>query len=156
MNKPPPVPPGWYPVGDSERYWNGSAWTAQVRPPRNSPAPWPAQDRYGLPHQWAAETGTQGWPPQPVNRPAPYGPPVVPGYGYPPVAPKAPGISVLASFFLPGLGSMINGDVGKGVAILVGYFISWLLVLFLIGIVGTVALSIFLPIMNMMTGAGKH
>jgi hypothetical protein len=31
---------------------------------------------------------------------------------------------------------MINGDVAKGIGILVGYFISWVLVIILVGIVG--------------------
>lgn len=43
------------------------------------------------------------------------------GYSQPYVAPKSPGISLLASFFIPGLGSMINGETGKGAGILVGY-----------------------------------
>ena len=47
-----------------------------------------------------------------------------------------PALSALASFFLPGLGSMINGDVAKGIGILIGYFISWVLVIVLVGIVG--------------------
>ena len=38
------------------------------------------------------------------------------------LAPKNPGVSLIASFFLPGLGTMLNGEVGKGVGILVGYF----------------------------------
>jgi TM2 domain-containing membrane protein YozV len=52
------------------------------------------------------------------------------------VAPKNPAISLLVSFFIPGVGSMINGDVGKGVAILVGYIFSWFLMLIIIGIFG--------------------
>ena len=28
-------PPGWYLVGDSERYWDGQAWTDQVRSRRS-------------------------------------------------------------------------------------------------------------------------
>ncbi len=54
------------------------------------------------------------------------------------VAPKNPGLSLLAAFFIPGLGSMINGEVGKGVGILIGYIISWFLVIILIGVVGCV------------------
>ena len=62
----------------------------------------------------------------------PYGQPMV-------VAPKNPGLSVLASFFLPGLGSIINGDVGKGIGIMVGYFVCWAtfwMVLPLVGCLG--------------------
>ncbi|MEO8745047.1 MAG: hypothetical protein ABI334_09470 [Candidatus Dormiibacterota bacterium] len=50
------------------------------------------------------------------------------------VAPKNPAVSLIVSFFLPGVGSMINGDVGVGVAILVLYLIGWALAIFLIGI----------------------
>jgi len=52
------------------------------------------------------------------------------------VSPKNPALSLLASFFLPGLGSMINGDVGKGIGILCGYLVSAVLVLILIGFFG--------------------
>jgi TM2 domain-containing membrane protein YozV len=84
----------------------------------------------------------------PVYPPGPSGPPAY-GYGeqpvfyppmqYPPayqVAPKNPAISLLVSFFVPGVGSMINGDVGKGVVILVGYIVSVFLVIVLIGLLG--------------------
>lgn len=84
-------------------------------------------------------------PPQqayPVAGPPPgyYGQP--PAYqqpfGYPPpmVAPKSPGVAVLASFFLPGLGSMISGNGGIGALILILYLVSWVLTLILIGFVG--------------------
>ncbi len=63
------------------------------------------------------------------------------GYGYPPmaVAAKSPGLSLLAAFFVPGLGSMINGEVSKGVLILIGYVVSWFLTLILIGFLGVFA-----------------
>lgn len=57
--------------------------------------------------------------------------------GYPQhltVAPKNPAIALLASFFFPGLGSLMNGDVGKGIGIFAGYFVSWLMAFILIGI----------------------
>jgi TM2 domain-containing membrane protein YozV len=59
------------------------------------------------------------------------------------VAPKNPAISLLVSFFIPGVGSMMNGDVGKGVGILVGYLISCVLILVLIGIVGVIGFWIW-------------
>ncbi|GAA1882229.1 hypothetical protein GCM10009814_10390 [Lapillicoccus jejuensis] len=43
---------------------------------------------------------------------------------------------LLASFFLPGLGSMLNGDTRRGVLILVSYLLSCVLTLVVIGIVG--------------------
>jgi TM2 domain-containing membrane protein YozV len=50
------------------------------------------------------------------------------------VAPKSPGVSLLVSFFLPGVGSMINGAVITGVVILILYIIGWALAIILIGI----------------------
>jgi len=41
------------------------------------------------------------------------------------VAPKNPALHLIVSVFLPGVGSMMNGDVGKGVGILLGYIFSW-------------------------------
>jgi TM2 domain-containing membrane protein YozV len=54
------------------------------------------------------------------------------------VTPKSPALSLLASFFIPGLGSIINGDVAKGLVIMLGYFVSCLLVIILVGILGVV------------------
>jgi len=50
------------------------------------------------------------------------------------VAPKNPAVSVLLSVFIPGLGSMVNDNVGVGVAILVLNIIGWMLAIVLIGI----------------------
>jgi hypothetical protein len=66
----------------------------------------------------------------PAYGPGPYWPP---GYG-PAVVPKNPALSVLVSVFVPGVGSMINGDVGKGVGILVGYSLSLVFSIVLIGL----------------------
>ena len=48
------------------------------------------------------------------------------------VAPKSPALSLIVSFFLPGVGSMINGDTSRGLLILLlwllGLGLSWLLV----------------------------
>lgn len=67
--------------------------------------------------------------------------PVTPGYivqggqpGLMVVAPKNPAVSLIVSFFIPGVGSMINGDVGTGIAILLLYIVGWVLAVFLIGI----------------------
>jgi TM2 domain-containing membrane protein YozV len=38
---------------------------------------------------------------------------------------------------------MINGEVGKGIGILVGYLVSWVLVLVLIGVVGMIGFWIW-------------
>lgn len=45
------------------------------------------------------------------------------------------GIPALLSFFLPGLGQIIKGQTWKGIGLMLGSFISILLVFLLIGIV---------------------
>jgi len=50
------------------------------------------------------------------------------------VVPKNPGIGLLVSFFIPGLGSMMNGKVGRGVTILLVYIVGVFLSLVIIGI----------------------
>lgn len=120
MSHQPQPPAGWYAVGSEVRWWDGSAWTDSVRPHTSEPAPQlpqllgppPSGPAYGL-------------------VPNDYG--VVPAVQ---VAPKNPAIALLASFFVPGLGSLLNGDVAKAIAIFVGYVISWALTLILIGFVG--------------------
>lgn len=83
-------------------------------------------------------TPTAASVPAPVA--APHALAAAPQYGYPTppmqVAPKSPGVAMLASFFFPGLGSLMNGNVGKGIGIFIGYFISWILTLVLIGLFG--------------------
>ena len=68
-------------------------------------------------------------------------PTAIPGYmtssaqpGLMVVAPKSPALSLIVSFFIPGVGSMINGDVGTGVAILVLYVVGIVASFILIGI----------------------
>jgi TM2 domain-containing membrane protein YozV len=105
------APAGWYPQRDgTERWWDGQAWTAHSRPmppPPTVPFPSAQGGHYG--HEPGVPGPYAGWAPSPHA-----------GYT---VAPKSPAVSLLASFFIPGLGSMLNGDVGKGVGILVGYFL---------------------------------
>jgi len=50
------------------------------------------------------------------------------------VAPKNPAVSVLLSVFIPGLGSMVNDNVGVGVAILILNIVGLILAVVLIGI----------------------
>ncbi len=52
-------------------------------------------------------------------------------------APKSPGVALLLSFFICGAGQMYNGQVGKGIAMLIAYWLTALLMIpfFLIGIV---------------------
>ncbi|MFJ5122715.1 DUF2510 domain-containing protein [Kitasatospora sp. NPDC088548] len=85
------TPPGWYPVPGAdgaaghERWWDGNAWTSDVRPVQAGGAQ-------------LADAPTQTWQPpqQPVSAPPPaygYGAPQqgAPGYGYPGQAPQAYG-----------------------------------------------------------------
>jgi TM2 domain-containing membrane protein YozV len=82
-----------------------------------------------LPVQQAPQYGNYPVPHQPVY-PQQY------GVGYPQqVAPKSPGLALLASFFIPGLGSLINGNVGLGIAIFAAYCIAWVLTVVFIGII---------------------
>jgi TM2 domain-containing membrane protein YozV len=67
----------------------------------------------------------QEWAPLPLYGPEMYGPTV---------APKSPAVSVLLSVFIPGLGSMVNGNGGVGAAILVLNIIGWVLAILLIGV----------------------
>jgi TM2 domain-containing membrane protein YozV len=84
----------------------------------------------------------QGFPPSPGQNaypPAPYQQPYHQGYGATPVmqvVPKNAGVALLISFFLPGVGSMYAGKTTTGVIILVGYIISWVLTIVIIGFVG--------------------
>ncbi len=55
------------------------------------------------------------------------------------LVPKNPAVSLIISLLLPGVGSMVNGEVGKGVGILAGFIISCFLIVFLIGILGALA-----------------
>jgi len=50
------------------------------------------------------------------------------------VAPKSPAVSLIISLFLPGVGSMVNGDTQTGVIILVVYLVGIFASFFLIGI----------------------
>lgn len=106
-------PAGWYPDGQGgQRYWDGARWTE---------------------HQ--AHRGELVVNPQPhVSAP---GPMVVHGmatYGVQVVAPKNPGLALVCSFFIPGLGQFVNGEGSKGALFLIGYIVSWVLVFVLIGI----------------------
>lgn len=53
------------------------------------------------------------------------------------------GVPALLSFFMPGLGQIIKGQIGKGILIFIGHIISGLLILVLIGLVTTPILFIW-------------
>lgn len=125
------APAGWYPQPDgSQRWWTGSLWAevsasgpgpvvhGEVVPFGSAPTAHPVPSSY----------------PVPPDRPAPL---VAGPYGYSPmmqVAPKSPGLAVLASFFLPGLGQFVNGEGAKGFAFLFTWFLGFLLLAVFIGV----------------------
>lgn len=47
---------------------------------------------------------------------------------------KSSGIAVVLSFFIPGLGQIYNGEIGKGILFILLSFILFLLMFLLIGI----------------------
>lgn len=124
-------PPGWYEHSGERRYWDGHHWTHSTstpRPPDPQATPGQALAPYAPPSYPAPAPFI---PPAPPFLPpaAPYTPPAAPFVPMTPggpitVARKEPGLSVLASFLLPGLGSIINGDVGAGIALMLIYFVS--------------------------------
>ena len=105
------------------------------------------QQPYGAHFYGAQPFGTQPYGTEPYGT-QPYGvepygvqPYGSPGYGaVHPYAPaygasrKEPALSLVLSFFLPGLGTLINGQAGKGIGIMAGYFLGILLSVVLIGI----------------------
>lgn len=57
--------------------------------------------------------------------------------------PKNPGVAAVLSFFWSGLGQIYNGEIGKGVLLLVVYIVSWWLMLIVIGFITTPVLWIY-------------
>lgn len=55
----------------------------------------------------------------------------------PPVFYKNPGIAAVLSFFWMGLGQIYNGQIAKGIAFMVLYGLSWILMLVVIGFITT-------------------
>jgi TM2 domain-containing membrane protein YozV len=82
----------------------------------------------------------------PLAAPQQY-PPVPPPYGQglalQQVQPHSTGLAVVASLFVPGLGSMINDKVGKGIGILAAYIAAVALVFVVIGFVAAPAVWIW-------------
>jgi len=56
---------------------------------------------------------------------------------------RNPAASLFASFLIPGLGTIVNGETGKGVLILAGWIVSWFLVLATIGLILVPAVWIY-------------
>lgn len=56
---------------------------------------------------------------------------------------KNPGVAAVLSFFWSGLGQIYNGEIGKGVLLMVVYIVSWWLMLIVIGFITTPVLWIY-------------
>lgn len=143
-----PGPGGTWPAGPS--WQQGGSWPAgapDAAPQYQQPNFGPAAGGYG-PQPGPGGPGAYGPTPYALS---PYG---QAPYGQPVVAPKSPGISLLASFFVPGRGSMINGEVAKGVGILLGYVVCLLLVWLLLP--GLVAIGLWVwGMVDAYTGAQR-
>lgn len=133
--------PGWYEHQGERRYWDGTQWTHSASAP--APAP-PAPSPAAAP------------PPPTTGQVMPYAPP--PAYGAPhpgavPVARKEPAIALVVSFLIPGVGSMMNGDVGPGI----GFLGLWLFGLVLVICLGWILVGfIGLPLMLVAWGWGMY
>jgi TM2 domain-containing membrane protein YozV len=55
-------------------------------------------------------------------------------------APKNPIVSAVVSLIIPGLGQIINGQMKKGLILLVGWIVLWI-VLFIVSTVGSIILT---------------
>ena len=60
-----------------------------------------------------------------------------------PVFYKNPGIAAVLSFFYMGLGQIYNGQLAKGIAFIVAYTVSWIMMIVLIGFITTPILFIY-------------
>jgi TM2 domain-containing membrane protein YozV len=121
MSDQPPdagAPPGMQVSPDGQWVWNGSAWVPNPSAATLMPLP------------YAAPAPTQY---------APVAYPTASGYV---VAPKSPAVSLIVSFFLPGVGSMINGDVGIGITILLLWLLAIVLDITFFGLIVGVPLGL--------------
>lgn len=50
---------------------------------------------------------------------------------------KSPGLAAVLSFFICGLGQIYNGQILKGLVLVIAYLISWLMMWILIGFITT-------------------
>ena len=107
-------------------------------PPPPQPGPnqgWSNPADQGWSNPAPAGQGQEQYAMQPMPQAQPWQP--VPAHGqgmHPVVAAKSPGLHLLMSFFIPGLGSMVADNVGTGVLILVLYFVSVVASFFIIGV----------------------
>lgn len=117
------------PYGQQPFYGDGQPFTGAPGYPSAPGYPTPQGPGFD-PYQSAAFGGAY---PGAAMQPYPgYQP--VPPYTGPPAPRKEPALSLVLSFFLPGLGTIVNGQVGKGLGIMGGYFLGALLSVILIGL----------------------
>jgi len=64
-------------------------------------------------------------------------------YPLPPPMYKNPGLAAVLSFFYMGLGQIYNGQIAKGIAFIIIYTISWIMIIVLIGLLTTPILFIY-------------
>ena len=103
---------------DGQWVWNGAAW---IPNPSASPK---------LPVVYSAPV-PQTYPPMAY--------PTSGGYA---VAPKNPAVSLIFSFFIPGVGSLVNGDTGIGLTILLLWLLAGALDITVVGLIVGVPLGI--------------
>lgn len=100
---------------------------AQPYQQQQPPAPYYPQPPQAYQHPQAYQQQQYSYPPAPPSYQQGYLQPISPY-----VKRKEPGVALLLSLLLPGLGQFYNGDVGKGIAfllafvILVWIFIGWI------------------------------
>jgi TM2 domain-containing membrane protein YozV len=58
-------------------------------------------------------------------------------------SPKSPGLAAVLSFFWAGLGQIYNGEIGKGVVLMILHAISWIMIMILVGLITTPILWIY-------------
>ena len=128
MNEPDETGPRFHPHDDYTRHD-----IPAYRPGSDGHLPVPVSqpdDLYG----WGNWHGPQGLHAHTMPRRYPQRPSVLP---------KQPGIALLLSLLLPGVGSIYAGKAAKGVWILVAYLFAWLTAIILIGFVLAPAVWIF-------------
>ena len=122
MSFDPPSPPS---QPGPDKGWNNPAdqgWSNPADQGWSNPAP--------------AGQGQEQYAMQPMPQAQPWQPMPAHGQGMPQpvVAPKNPAVCLVLSLLIPGLGSIVADNTSTGVLILVLYFVSVILSIFLIGI----------------------
>ncbi len=112
-----------YPPQQSQQAWQYGASAQQSAPnyPPKQYRSYPRPPEYGAPNSYPMsypQAGPGGYPvPSQAGYPVPYQQ----------VQPKSPGGALVASLFIPGLGTILNGETGKGVGLLVGFVASFVM-----------------------------